>query len=119
MRRLTILLLLFFTLLVQLSHAQGKKKSKGISYSKKLKKIEMQLIRKALKNVQFVNYEEDIRDYAELLKIDSANMQYNFGMAMALYSNFEEPKSVPYFERAFRHPKDTIGDAYYFLANSC
>ncbi len=78
----------------------------------------MQLLRKALKNVQYVNYEEDVQDYTELLKIDSTNMSYNFGMAMTLYTNFEEPRSIQFFERAFRHTTDTIGDAYYFLGSA-
>ena len=111
-------LLVCLAFLSQDSYAQFKKKKpKGNSYAKMTKKIEMQLLRNAQKNSQYVNYEQDIIDYSELLKIDSSNASYNFGMAMALYSNFEQPKSTFYFERALRHAKDTIGDAYFFLAS--
>lgn len=68
--------------------------------------------------MQYVNYEEDLRDYTDLLKIDSINPQYNLGMAITLYSNYQQPKSIPFFERAFRHTVDTIGDAYFFLASA-
>jgi outer membrane protein OmpA-like peptidoglycan-associated protein/tetratricopeptide (TPR) repeat protein len=100
------------------SYSQVRKKQKGSSYSKTSKKIEMQLLNKARKNMRYVSFEQDIQDYTELLKIDSINPQYNFGMAIVLYTNFYQPKSIPYFERAFRHSTDTIGDAYYFLASS-
>lgn len=118
MRIVICLVLSCVFLLSPETYSQSKKKAKGSSYFKKAKKIEIQLLRKALRNIQYVNYEEDIRDYTELLKIDSTNVSYNFGMAMALYTNFEQPRSTKYFERAFRHTKDTVGDAYFFLASA-
>ena len=113
---LSIVLFLFLSID---SFSQTKKRSKGNSYDKKTKRIEMKLLHNASKNVQYVNYEQDLRDYSELLKIDSLNPQYNFGLAITYYSNLEQPRSIPYFERALQHSPDTIGDAYFFLASSC
>ena len=111
-------LCLFFYILIPSGVFAQHKKSKGNSYDKKTKKIEMKMLHNASRNVQYVNYEQDIKDYTELLKIDSLNTHYNLGMAITLYSNFQQPKAAPYFERALQSSKDTIGDAYFFLASA-
>ncbi len=95
-----------------------KRKSKGNSYAKVSKRIERQLLNNARKNMEIDQYDDAIKNYSELLKDDSTNVQNNTAMALTLYMNFEQPKAVPYFERALRYTKDTIGDIYYFLANS-
>jgi len=95
-----------------------KRKPKGNSYTKISKRVERQLLNNARKDLEYDDYDVAIKNYSELLQTDSLNPRYNFAMALTLYMNFQQPKAVPYFERAIRHTKDTIGDAYFFLATS-
>src|ERR1035437_4481036 len=111
----TLLLLFIFTssdLLAQ------KRKLKGNSYAKISKRIERQLLNNARKDIEYNDYAIAIKNYTELLQNDSVNPRYHYAMGLTLYLNFQQPKSVPYLERAIRYSKDTIGDAYFFLANS-
>lgn len=88
------------------------------SYSVKSKQREELLLNKANKGIIYKEYNEAVSNYSELLKIDSASFTANYGMAVSLYSNFQQPASILFFERALRHSKDTAIEAYFFLANS-
>ena len=94
-----------------------------VSYGVISKRIENELLDKATKEIERKEIDEANRNfstlnYYELLKNDPSNSKNNYAYALSLYSNFQQPKSIPYFERAILNSKDTIVEAYYFLANS-
>jgi len=99
-------------LLVTFSFSQ-EQKSYG-RFSDEAKKI----LKSARKNYVYRNFSTATEKYAELLKLDSLNPVYNYEQALTLYDNFLQPKSIPFFERALKYSQDSIGEAYYFLANS-
>lgn len=89
-----------------------------ISYTEISKKIEKYLLENANKVNGFQEYDAAIKNYSELLRIDSTNSKNNYAMAITLYSNFQQPNSIPFLEKAIRYSKDTIPEAFFFLANS-
>lgn len=82
-------------------------------------KTEKKLLEQARNKSKERNYNDAAQKYSELLKRDSTNPMYNFEMAQTYYNNFRQPQSIPYYEKAIMHSKDTIGEAYYFLASAC
>ena len=82
------------------------------------KKAEKKLLKDARKEFDYTNYSGAAEKYSELLKLDSTNPMYNFEQAQTLYNNYRQPLSIPYFEKALRFCKDSIGEAYYFLASA-
>lgn len=92
------------------------------SYAVISKQIKNELLNKATKEIDRKEYDKANRsfsklNYAALLSIDSLNPKTNYAYAISLYSNFQQPKSISYFERALRYSKDSINEAYYFLGN--
>ena len=81
-------------------------------------KATKKILKKARKEVDYGNFATANDYYYQLLKTDSANPTYNYELALALFSNFQQPKSAQYFEKAIKYSKDTIGDAYFFLASA-
>lgn len=90
----------------------------GEFFSKASKKTEKRLLKAARKQFDYGNYKEAELKYADLLKIDSTNPMYNFEMAQVHFNNYKQPASIPFFERAIKYSKDTIGEAFYFLATA-
>ena len=112
-------LLVFLFIIISLNNLCAQKQlSYETSCPEISKQIEKQLVKKASKGLEYKEYNEAIKDYSELLGVDSANFNTNYAMAITLYKNFQQPKSIPYYERALRYSKDTIIEAYFFLANS-
>ena len=87
-------------------------------YNSSGKKIEKKILKSARKQYDLGNYMSAVQKYSDLLKIDSTNPLYNNEIAHAYYDNFRQPLSIPYFERAIRYSKDTLGEAYFFLASA-
>src|SRR5438045_2678606 len=85
------------------------------AYGNFSKRTDRRVLKSARKQFDSGNYQEEKVRYTELLKRDSTNATYNFELGQTLYNNFREPLSIPYYERAIRYSKDTIGEAYYFL----
>src|ERR1051326_5361021 len=96
--------------------AQGQKPYGEFSIENK--KAQKKLLKSARKYSDFGNFPEAITKYEELLKIDSTNPMFNLELAQMYYDNFLQPKSIPYYERAIRNSKDTLGEAYLYLANA-
>lgn len=112
-------LLVFFIIIISLNNLYAQKRSSyETSYSEISKQIEKKLVKKAIKRMPCKEYDKAIKNYSELLTVDPENSNNNYAMAITLYSNFQQPKSIPYFERALRYSKDTIIEAYFFLAKS-
>src|ERR1039458_2924065 len=107
------IVILFFLALGTSSFSQDQK-SFGKFSNKEAKKI----LSSARKNYNYRNYTTATEKYTELLKMDSANPVYNYEQALTLYNNYLQPKSILFFERAIKYSKDTIGEAYFYLANS-
>ncbi|MBI3503064.1 MAG: OmpA family protein [Bacteroidetes bacterium] len=105
--------ILFFFLIAAHSYSQ-EANPYGIFSSKEAKKI----LKRARKDTDFGNFKDAEDKYVQLVKSDSANAVYNYELAVILYNNFDQIKSIPYFERAIKYSKDTIGEAFYFLASS-
>lgn len=82
------------------------------------KRIEKQVLNHANKRKEYTSYNEAINYYSSILATDSANVVANYGVARAFYSNFEQLKSIFFFQRALRHSTDTINELYFFLANA-
>lgn len=82
------------------------------------KSTEKKILKSARKEFDYGNYAEANQKYLELLKLDSLNPMYNFEQAQTLYNDFHQPASIPYYERAIKYSKDTLGEAYYFLASA-
>jgi len=83
-----------------------------------IKSDEKKLLKSARKEFDYGNYELAAEKYAQLLKLDSINPTYNFEQGQTFYSNFRQPLAIPYFERAIKFSKDTIGEVYYLLASA-
>lgn len=82
------------------------------------KSTEKKLLKSARREFDYGNYKEASQKYSELLKLDSTNPLYNFEIAQTYYNNFRQPQSIPYYENAIRYSTDSLGEAYYFLANA-
>lgn len=117
---MTRVLLAFFFLTTSLHHlcAQQQQNPDELSYSIISKQLEKQLLNKASKGVNYKNYDEAKQNYSEVLRADSASFQGNYAMAITLYENFQQLKSIAFFERALRHAKEPVIEAYFFVANS-
>jgi outer membrane protein OmpA-like peptidoglycan-associated protein len=89
-----------------------------ISYSAVSKQLEQQLLNKANKGISYKKYDEAIKNYSDVLRADSASFLGNYAIAITLYENFQQPKSISFFERALRHSKAPVIEAYFFIANS-
>lgn len=76
------------------------------------------VLKKARKELDYGNLTAANNYYFQLLKTDSANATYNYELALALFNSFQQPKSASYFEKAIKYSKDTIGEAYFFLASA-
>src|ERR1035437_875990 len=111
--KIVAVLTLFFSVLVTFSFSQDQK-----SYGKFSNKEAKEILKSARKEYDYRNFSTATEKYSELLKSDSLNSVYNYEQALTLYNNFLQPKSIPFFERALKYSKDSIGEAYYFLANA-
>lgn len=110
---------IFFLAFLSINSLSAQKVQLGeSSYALKSKQHEELLLNKANKYLIYKEYNEAVNNYSELLKIDSGSFEANYGMAVSLYSNFQQPASILFFERALRHSKVTAIEAYFFLANS-
>ncbi len=113
------LLLLFSFIIILLTNLSAQKQSPDeTSYSVISKQIEQRLLDKAGRDIEFKEYEAALKNYSALLRLYPADAGYNYAMAITLYSNFQQPKSIPYFEKAVYYEKDTAIEAYFFLAAS-
>ncbi|MBI4931911.1 MAG: OmpA family protein [Bacteroidetes bacterium] len=110
-------LLLSFFLIYSFSYGQGQRAYGDFSSSSN-KKTEKTILKSARKQFDLGNYAEAQQKYWDLLKLDSANPMYNLEQAQSLFNNFRQPASIPYFEKAINYSKDTLGEAYYFLASA-
>ena len=122
MRTVSILTILITFLIFSfsfsgVSYSQGQR-AYGEFASKETKKTEQKLLKSARNEFENGNYKVATEKYTELLKIDSTNPLYNFEQAQTLYNNYRQPQSIPYYEKAIKYSKDTIGEAYFFLANA-
>ncbi len=115
MQKILFVFLLFFSFF---SYSQNQKPY-GTFSSSKTKKTEKKLLKSARKEFDYGNYNLASKKYLELLKIDSTNPMYNFEQAQTLYNNFLQIASIPYYENAIKYSKDSLGEAYYFLASAC
>ena len=113
-----ILKLTFFLLFVSIFSFGQDQRSYGDFSANSNKKTEKKILKSARKQYDHGNYKDAVTKYSDLLKLDSANPMYNYELAQSLYNNFHQPASISYFERAIRHSKDTLGEAFYFLAVS-
>ena len=107
-------LLISFLLILPIYSFSQDGNAYGSFSGKEAKKI----LKKARKDVDYGNLKEATDKYSQLLKTDSNNSVYNYELALTLYNNYEQIKSIPYFERAIKNSKDTIGEAFYFLATA-
>ena len=90
----------------------------GGAYGSFSGKEEKKILKKARKDVDYGNYKDASEKYSQLLKSDSANPVYYYEYALILYYNFEQIKSISYFEKYLKHSKDTTGEVFYFLATA-
>lgn len=109
---------IFFCLPIFLCKLSAQQICDECSFSDISKQVEKQLLNKASEKIEYKEYNEAISYYPRLLKADSGNFNANYALAIVLYSNFQQLNSIPFFERALRHSKDTIREAYFFLANA-
>jgi len=90
----------------------------GNAYGSFSGKEAKKMLKKARKDVDYGNYKDASEKYSQLIKSDSANTVYYYEYALILYNNFEQIKSIPYFEKLIKHSKDTTGEVFYFLATA-
>lgn len=95
-----------------------KQSAEETSYSVISKQIESALLNKANKEILHNESEESTKHFYSPLGFDSLNFNFDYKVAIDLYSNFQQLRSILYFERAMRHSKNIIKEAYYFLGNS-
>ncbi len=107
-----------FFLFIPFQKVNGQGQKPYGDFSSQNKKTQKSLLKAARNESNYGNYTTAIEKYSELLKIDSTNSMYNFEMAQTLYDNFLLSRSIPYYEKAIKYSKDTLGEAYYFLAMS-
>lgn len=115
--RLILAFILFFTFLSISSFSQGQKPYGEFS-KRETRKTENKLLKSARKEFDFGNYDQASAKYLELLKIDSTNPMYNFEQAQTLFNNYYQPQSIRYYVNAIKYSRDSLGEAYYFLANA-
>lgn len=77
-----------------------------------------ELLKYARNEVERDIFDNAISKYLQLLKSDSTNATYNMELGQAYYYSFRQPASISYFKRAMKYSKDSLSEAYYFLANS-
>lgn len=90
----------------------------GNAYGSFSGKEAKKMLKKARKDVDYGNYKDATDKYSQLIKSDSTNPVYYYEYALILYNNFEQIKSIPYFEKLITHSKDTTGEVFYFLATA-
>ena len=115
--RANLVITVLLSSIVFQAFSQGQKPYGGFSNTA-TKKTEKKILRAARNEVDYGNYSGATEKYVELLKLDSTNPMYNFEQAQNLYNNFHQTQSIPYFETMLKYSKDSIGEAYYFLANA-
>lgn len=82
------------------------------------KKEEKKILKRARYHFDRGEYTQAMERYNELLKRDATNPMYNYEMAECFYFNFRQPAAIPFFEKSIQFSKDTMGEAYYYLALS-
>ena len=78
------------------------------------------LLNKARKASENDSYDEAKSLYLLLVQRDSANSLYNYECGLNYFLNlFEQPKSLPFFEKALKYStQDTIDKVYYYLGEA-